>query len=145
MTVIERPSTVTGRHGALGTSPTRPDGLGKVQGSFAFSSDLAEVTELFERNKIEDAIAKTLRDYSGGSTDYGQALVDFMSDSGKFITAMYYIVIAILALIIVFNYPDAIDYGDRNQFMLFFIVVSLPFLIVAIKRDISIYSNEKYN
>ncbi len=45
--------------------------------SFAFSSDLAEVTELFERNKIEDAIAKTLRDYSGGSTDYGQALTDF--------------------------------------------------------------------
>ena len=45
--------------------------------SFAFSSDLAEVTELFERNSIEDAITKTLHDYSGGSTDYGQALVDF--------------------------------------------------------------------
>ena len=45
--------------------------------SFAFSSDLAEVTELFERNKIEDAIAKTLRDFGGGSTDYGQALADF--------------------------------------------------------------------
>ena len=45
--------------------------------SFAFSSDLAEVTELFARNKIEDAIAKTLRDYSGGSTDYGQAFEDF--------------------------------------------------------------------
>lgn len=45
--------------------------------SFAFSSDLAEVTELFERNQIEDAIAKTLRDYSGGSTDYGQAFSDF--------------------------------------------------------------------
>ena len=45
--------------------------------SFAFSSDLAEVTELFERNHIEDAIAKTLRDYSGGSTDYGQAFEDF--------------------------------------------------------------------
>ena len=45
--------------------------------SFAFSSDLAEVTELFERNNLEDAIAKTLRDYSGGSTDYGQAFVDF--------------------------------------------------------------------
>ena len=45
--------------------------------SFAFSSDLAEVTELFNRNKIQDAIAKTLRDYSGGSTDYGQALLDF--------------------------------------------------------------------
>ena len=45
--------------------------------SFAFSSDLAEVTELFERNSIEDAIAKTLRDYGGGSTDYGQAFEDF--------------------------------------------------------------------
>jgi uncharacterized protein len=45
--------------------------------SFAFSSDLAEVTDLFEHNKIEDAIAKTIRDYAGGSTDYGQALEDF--------------------------------------------------------------------
>ena len=45
--------------------------------SFAFSSDLAEVTDLFERNRIEDAIAKVLRDYSGGSTDYGQAFSDF--------------------------------------------------------------------
>ena len=45
--------------------------------AFAFSSDLAEVTELFERNTIEDAIAKTLRDYAGGSTDYGQAFADF--------------------------------------------------------------------
>ena len=45
--------------------------------SFAFSSDLAEVTELFERNSIEDAIAKALRDYGGGSTDYGQAFEDF--------------------------------------------------------------------
>ena len=52
------------------------DVMPKVR-SFAFSSDLAEVTELFERNKIEDAIAKTLRDYSGGSTDYGQAFADF--------------------------------------------------------------------
>ena len=50
--------------------------LPKVR-SFAFSSDLAEVTELFERNRIEDAIAKTLRDCSGGSTDYGQAFADF--------------------------------------------------------------------
>jgi uncharacterized protein len=33
--------------------------------SFAFSSDLAEVTDLFEHNKIEDAIAKTIRDYAG--------------------------------------------------------------------------------
>ncbi|MFK7912721.1 MAG: VWA domain-containing protein [Pseudomonadales bacterium] len=45
--------------------------------SFAFSSDLAEVTDLFERNDLEDAIAKTLRDYAGGSTDYGQAFQDF--------------------------------------------------------------------
>ena len=45
--------------------------------SFAFSSDLGEVTDLFERNSLEDAIAKTLRDFGGGSTDYGQALLDF--------------------------------------------------------------------
>ncbi|MDP6827146.1 MAG: VWA domain-containing protein [Pseudomonadales bacterium] len=45
--------------------------------SFAFSSDLAEVTDLFDRNNLEDAIAKTLRDYAGGSTDYGQAFQDF--------------------------------------------------------------------
>jgi len=45
--------------------------------SFTFSSDLAEVTDLFERNDLEDAIAKTLRDYAGGSTDYGQAFADF--------------------------------------------------------------------
>ncbi len=45
--------------------------------TFAFSSDLGEVTDLFERNDIEDAIARTLRDYGGGSTDYGQAFLDF--------------------------------------------------------------------
>lgn len=45
--------------------------------SFAFSSDLGEVTDLFERSALDDAIARTLRDYSGGSTDYGQAFADF--------------------------------------------------------------------
>ena len=35
------------------------------------------MTELFDRNKIEDAIAKTLRDYARRSTDYGQAFEDF--------------------------------------------------------------------
>jgi uncharacterized protein with von Willebrand factor type A (vWA) domain len=45
--------------------------------SFAFSSDLGEVSELFARNAIDDAIALTLRQYGGGSTDYGQALADF--------------------------------------------------------------------
>ena len=50
--------------------------LPKVR-SFAFSSDLGEVSELFARNKIDDAIAMTLRQYGGGSTDYGQAFADF--------------------------------------------------------------------
>ena len=45
--------------------------------SFAFSSDLGEVSALFARNSIEDAIALTLRQYGGGSTDYGLALADF--------------------------------------------------------------------
>lgn len=50
--------------------------LPKVR-SFAFSSDLGEVTQLFEHSNLEDAIAKTLRDYGSGSTDYGQMLLDF--------------------------------------------------------------------
>ncbi len=44
---------------------------------FAFSSDLGEVTRLFEHNNLEDAMAKTMRDYGNGSTDYGQMLEDF--------------------------------------------------------------------
>jgi uncharacterized protein len=50
--------------------------LPKVR-SFAFSSDLGEVSELFQRNTIDDAIALTLRQYGSGSTDYGQSLADF--------------------------------------------------------------------
>lgn len=50
--------------------------LPKVR-SFAFSSDLGEVSELFTRNSIDDAIALTLRLYGGGSTDYRQALAEF--------------------------------------------------------------------
>jgi uncharacterized protein len=50
--------------------------LPKVR-SFAFSSDLGEVSELFARNSLDDGIALTLRQYGGGSTDYGQALADF--------------------------------------------------------------------
>ena len=49
--------------------------LPKVR-AFAFSSDLGEVTRLFETVDLEDAISKTLRDYGGGSTDYGTMLED---------------------------------------------------------------------
>lgn len=45
--------------------------------SFAFSSDLGEVSELFARNTIDDGVAIALKQYSSGSTDYGQALADF--------------------------------------------------------------------
>jgi len=45
--------------------------------SFAFSSDLGEVTRLFQSSNLEDAMAKTMRDYGNGSTDYGQMLEDF--------------------------------------------------------------------
>ena len=45
--------------------------------SFAFSSDLGEVTRLFQNSNLEDAMAKTMRDYGNGSTDYGQMLMDF--------------------------------------------------------------------
>ena len=47
--------------------------------SFAFSSDLGEVTDLFEHSTLEDAMAKTMRDFGNGSTDYGQMLADFKS------------------------------------------------------------------
>ena len=45
--------------------------------SFAFSSDLGEVTRLFAQSDLEEAMAKTMRDYGNGSTDYGQMLLDF--------------------------------------------------------------------
>jgi hypothetical protein len=45
--------------------------------AFAFSSDLGEVSDLYGRHSLDDAIALTLRQYGGGSTDYGQAFADF--------------------------------------------------------------------
>ncbi len=42
MSILEQSGTSTApRHGALGTSPTRPDGIAKVQGTYAFSSDIS--------------------------------------------------------------------------------------------------------
>lgn len=52
--------------------------LPKVR-SFAFSSDLGEVTQLFDNAGLEEAMARTMRDYGNGSTDYGQMLQDFKS------------------------------------------------------------------
>jgi uncharacterized protein len=45
--------------------------------SFAFSSDLGEVSNLFATHDFDDAIALTLKHYGGGATDYGQAFADF--------------------------------------------------------------------
>ena len=46
--------------------------------SFAFSGQLGETTQLFERERdIEKALARALMEHGGGSTDYGQAFVDF--------------------------------------------------------------------
>lgn len=45
--------------------------------SFAFSNDLGEVSELFERYPLEQAIEMSLDDYGKGSTDYGQAFKRF--------------------------------------------------------------------
>ncbi|HIG43908.1 MAG TPA: VWA domain-containing protein [Gammaproteobacteria bacterium] len=52
--------------------------LPKVR-SFAFSSDLGEVTKLFEHSNLEEAMARTMRDYGNGSTDYGRMFQDFKS------------------------------------------------------------------
>ena len=45
--------------------------------AFAFSSNLVEVTQLFEQHDLEDAIAATLQRIGGGSTDYGRSLQTF--------------------------------------------------------------------
>jgi uncharacterized protein with von Willebrand factor type A (vWA) domain len=50
--------------------------LPKVR-SFAFSSDLGEVSALFEAHSLDDAVALTLKQFGNGATDYGQAFVDF--------------------------------------------------------------------
>jgi uncharacterized protein with von Willebrand factor type A (vWA) domain len=50
--------------------------LPKVR-SFAFSNELGEVTELFDKYPLEEAIDMSLDDYGKGSTDYGQAFKDF--------------------------------------------------------------------
>lgn len=59
--------------------------LPKVR-SFAFSSDLGEVTELFEHSDLETAMSRIMRDYGNGSTDYGQMLLDFKSRCLKDVT-----------------------------------------------------------
>jgi uncharacterized protein with von Willebrand factor type A (vWA) domain len=44
--------------------------------AFAFSNHLGEVTDLFARLPVEDAITATLATYGMGSTDYGGALAE---------------------------------------------------------------------
>jgi len=44
--------------------------------AFAFSSRLGEVTEMFNRLPVAEAVAQTLHDYGHGSTDYGSAMAD---------------------------------------------------------------------
>ncbi|MEX0942468.1 MAG: VWA domain-containing protein [Pseudomonadales bacterium] len=45
--------------------------------AFAFSNDLGEVSELFERYGVDEAIDMSLDDYGKGSTDYGRAFHRF--------------------------------------------------------------------
>ncbi|MEZ5506581.1 MAG: VWA domain-containing protein [Gammaproteobacteria bacterium] len=45
--------------------------------AFAFSSNLLEVTELFDQYDLDDAIQATLDRIGGGSTDYGRSLATF--------------------------------------------------------------------
>ncbi|MDG2061535.1 MAG: VWA domain-containing protein [SAR86 cluster bacterium] len=47
--------------------------------AFVFSSELGEVTEDFKKQQLEPAIEHALSRHGGGSTDYGQALSDFVS------------------------------------------------------------------
>ena len=47
--------------------------------AFVFSSNLGEVTSDFKDAQLDEAIEKALQKHGGGSTDYGQALTDFVS------------------------------------------------------------------
>jgi hypothetical protein len=47
--------------------------------AFVFSSNLGEVTNDFKDSQLDEAIEKALQKHGGGSTDYGQALTDFVS------------------------------------------------------------------
>jgi len=52
--------------------------LPKVR-SFVFSSELDEVSGLFQQYPMDEAMALALRQYGNGATDYGRALADFSS------------------------------------------------------------------
>ena len=47
--------------------------------AFVFSSNLGEVTDEFKDSNLDSAIESALQKHGGGSTDYGQALTDFVS------------------------------------------------------------------
>ena len=49
--------------------------------AFVFSSELAEVTDLFATLKVEDAVALTLRRHGWGSTDYGRAFAQLATQT----------------------------------------------------------------
>ena len=51
--------------------------------SFVFSSQLAEVSDLFAHNRAEHALALVQQRYGGGSTDYGTALRGLLEASGR--------------------------------------------------------------
>ncbi len=44
--------------------------------SFVFSNQCGEVTDLFQEQDLEQAMARAITHYGGGSTDYGQSLSD---------------------------------------------------------------------
>lgn len=56
------------------------DVMPKVR-SFVFSSDMVEVTELFEQQGIELALEEIMKRWGGSPTDYGKALAGFQSQA----------------------------------------------------------------
>jgi len=88
-------------------------------------------------------IAIPLYSSSRSKLDGYSTLLELMTEPGKKISVIYYLILSAITAYIVLNHPEAIDYGDRNQFMLLFIAIALPMLIVSIKRDIYLYKNEE--
>lgn len=53
--------------------------------SFVFSNRCGEVTDLFAQSEIELALVEALRQYGGGSSDYGQSFMDLSALADDFV------------------------------------------------------------
>ena len=89
-------------------------------------------------------ISIPLFSYYRKKIDNENNFLESMSDFGKMITGIYYLILVVLSFYLALNHPEAINYGNRNQFMLLLLAILLPVLVVLIKKDIALYSGNNF-